>query len=105
LIVGILILLGFSWLLLLTAVVLDFAGIRRRGTAGRLQGLGSLVVISPVLVKQFLEYSGWPNSRLTAFKTVTGPIIPVGIVLLVIGLVLSSWERKASRSPQREADD
>jgi hypothetical protein len=102
LIVALLILLGFAWLLVLTALVLDLAGIMRRGTARRLQGLGMLVAISPMLVRQFLEYRGWSATRLTAFDTTTGPIIPVGIVLLVIGLVLASTERKASRSPQRE---
>lgn len=77
-----------SWLLLLTALVLEFAGIRRRGTAWRWQGTGLLVMNSAALVYTLAQVRGWSYTRLDTIDSITFPVTLAGGAIFVIGLVV-----------------
>jgi hypothetical protein len=100
---GSLILLAASWLLVLTLLVLDLADVLRRGTAWRWQATGSLLAIGAVLASAFLEFRGWPYSRLHTVRLITTPVILAGVVLLGIGLVVQF--RQLSKARQAEPPD
>jgi hypothetical protein len=97
---GSLIFLAASWLLILTTLVLDFAGIRRRGTAWRWQGTGLLVMNSAVLANEFLEFRGWSSSRLDTVHSITTPVTLAGAATLGIGLVILFRERRDARQAE-----
>jgi hypothetical protein len=83
-----LIVMSASWLALLTALVLEFAGIRRRGTTWRWQGTGLLVMNSAALVYTFAQVRGWSYTRLDAIDSITFPVTLAGGAIFVIGLVV-----------------
>ena len=89
-----------SWLLILTALVLDFAGIRRRGTAWRWQGTGLLVMNGAILVNTFLEFRGWSYSRLDTVRSITPPIVLAGAATFGIGVVVLFRERRKTRQAE-----
>jgi hypothetical protein len=97
---GSLIVLAASWLLVLTVLALDFAGVLRRGTAWRWQGSGLLIMNGAVLVNSFLEFRGWPYSRLHTVHWITMPAILAGAVPLGIGLVVLSRQPRKTRSAE-----
>lgn len=95
-IVELVIFLAASWLMLLTTLVVDFAGIRRRGTAWRWQGTGLLIMNSVVLVDSYADARGGPYPR-TPLHSFTWPVLLTGFALLVIGLVVQVRERRGAR--------
>jgi hypothetical protein len=90
--------LAASWLLILTVLALDFAGILRRGTAWRWQGTGLLVMNSAALVGDVARLRGWSVSQLDTLHAVTFPVTLTGFALFVIGL---SAQIKARRNRGR----
>ena len=97
---GSLIVLAASWLLVLTVLALDFAGVLRRGTAWRWQGSGLLIMNGAVLVSSFLEFRGWPYSRLHAVHWITTPAILAGAVPLGIGVVVQFRQPRKTRQAE-----
>jgi hypothetical protein len=87
--VGLVIFLAAVWILLLTTVVLDFAGIWRRPTAWRWQGTGLLISNGVVLVNSYANARGGPYPR-TPLHSFTWPVLLAGLALLVIGLVVQA---------------
>jgi hypothetical protein len=86
--------LAVSWLLILTALVLDFAGILRRGTARRWQGTGLLVMNSAALIGDLARLRGWSVGPLDTLHTITLPITLAGFALLVIGISVQVKARR-----------
>jgi hypothetical protein len=85
-----------SWLSLLTGLVLDFAGIWRRGTAWRWQGTGLLVMNSAALVYTFAQVRGWSYTRLDTLISITLPVTLAGGAIFVIGMVVLVRARRAA---------
>ena len=83
-----LITLAASWLLLLTVLVLEFAGIRRRGTAWRWQGTGLLIMNTAALIYTFAQVRGWSYARLDTLISITFPVTLAGGAFFVIGVAV-----------------
>jgi uncharacterized membrane protein YhaH (DUF805 family) len=83
------------WLLTLTALMLDFAGILRRGTFWRLQGTGLLLMFSVLLISTFARYLGWSIGWV---HPLMWPAILAGLVFVISGLVVEG--RKRRRAPR-----
>jgi hypothetical protein len=93
--VGLPIFLGLTWIVLLTTVVLDFAGLRRRrGPSWRWQGTGLLLCNGAVLASAFANYRQWPDRRLVSLNSITLPVLMAGLVIFLIGIVALSRERR-----------
>jgi hypothetical protein len=101
--VGLVIFLAAVWILILTTLVLDFAGIWRRGTAWRWQGTGILIMNGVVLVNSYADARGGPYPR-TPLHSFTWPIILTGFALLGIGLVVSAREPRRARRARHSAE-
>jgi hypothetical protein len=92
------------WLVALTTVVLNFAGIRR-GTAWRWQGtgwlpmlpgIGWLLMVSTMLVNTFAQYRGWSSSRVHSFLD---PVLLAALVLTIapVAVPMARKRRRAQR--------
>jgi uncharacterized membrane protein YhaH (DUF805 family) len=95
-----LIVLAASWLVILTILVLDFAGRTRRGTFWRWQGTGFLLMIGDSLANEFAEYRGWSPSRLDTLNWITLPLGLAGLVLVGIGTAKLLRERRKARQAE-----
>lgn len=82
------------WLLILTVLVLDFAGIVRRGAAWRWQGTGLLLMFSAMLVNTFAQYRGWSSSWV---HSLMWPVMLAAFVLLISGPVVMARKRRRTR--------
>jgi hypothetical protein len=87
--------LAVLWPLILTVLVLDFAGIVRCGTAWRWQGTGLLLMFSPTLINTSAQYGGWSSSWI---HSLTWPVTLAGLVLVIGGSLVMG--RKRRRAPQ-----
>ena len=96
-----LIVLSASWLLILTLLILDFAGIWRQGIARRWQGTGMLIMNGVLLVDTFTEFRDWSYSRLDAVHSITLPTVLAGFVIFGIGIVVQFRERRRETERQR----
>jgi hypothetical protein len=83
------------WLFILTMLVLDFAGIARRGAGWRCQGIGLLLMLSAMLINTFAQYRGWSSSRV---HSLMWPVLLAAFVLVISGSVMTV--RKRRRVPQ-----
>jgi hypothetical protein len=101
--VGLVIFLAVAWILLLATLVLDFAGIWRRGPGWRWQGTGVLVANSVVLVNSYADARGGPYPR-TPLHALTWPILLAGLALLVTGFVVQGREPRRQRRPRRSGE-
>jgi hypothetical protein len=91
------------WLMALTMVVLNFAGIRR-GTTRRWQGIGWLpmlpgigwlLMVSAMLSNTFSQYRGWSSSRVHSFLD---PVLLAAFVLIIgPGVVMMARKRRRAR--------
>jgi hypothetical protein len=89
------------WLVALTTVVLNFAGIRRGTATGRWQGtgwlfmlpgIGWLLMVSALLVNTFAQYRGWSSSRVHSFLD---PVLLAALVLTIgPGVVVMARKRR-----------
>lgn len=86
--------LAATWIFLLTTVVLDFAGILRRGKAWRCLGTGLLIMNGVALVNAYADARGGPYPR-TPLHSFTWPVLLAGFALLLIGV------RALLREPRR----
>ena len=84
------------WLVALTMVVLNFAGIRRGTTRRRqetgwlsmLPGIGWVLAVSALLANTFAQYRGWSSSRV---HSLLDPVVLAALVLTIgPGVVLMS---------------
>ncbi len=82
-------------LLILTVLVLDFAGIVRRGTAWRWQGTGLLLMFRAMLINTFAQYRGWSTSWV---HSLMWPVTLAGLVLVGGSLVMGRKRRRAPRA-------
>jgi hypothetical protein len=97
LIVGLFIFLAVAWIMVLTRLVLDFAGIwRLPSKAQRWIGSGSLLSVGVMVVNAYADARNWPYPR-TPLHAFGGPIILTGVALLVIGVVIQSREPRRPR--------
>jgi hypothetical protein len=83
------------WLLTLTVLVLDFAGVVQRGTHWRLQGTGLLLMFSVLLISTFTKYRGWSIGWV---HPLMWPVMLAGLTLVISGLVVEG--RKRRRAPR-----
>ena len=91
---GLVYFLAASWILLLAAVVADFAGLWRRGKGWRLQGIGLLIMNGLTLADSYADARGGPSPRLP-LHSFTLPALVTGFALFLIGL------RVQFRQPRR----
>jgi uncharacterized membrane protein len=83
---ALLILLGLAWLLILTALVLDLAGIRRsRWTGWRWFAVGSVVCMGTMITDAYSDYRGWPYDEFR--HSLTSRIQLAGVIIMWIGIV------------------
>jgi len=83
-----------TWLLIPAVLIVDFAGITRRGTFIRWGVIGVLLVESAGVADTFAQYRGWSSSRIDSVNSITIPIAVAGFVLLGIGQVMRAMERR-----------
>jgi len=88
------IVLAASWLFILAVLVLEFAGILRRGTAWRWLGTGLLVMNSAALIGDLARLRGWSVSQLDTLHAITLPVTLAGFALVVIGLSVQVKARR-----------
>jgi hypothetical protein len=96
--VGLVIFLAATWLLVLTTVVLEFSGIRQRGTWWRWQGTGLLLSNGAVLVDAYSRFRGWSWSWYGPVGATTGLMTVAGFVLVCIGIKKQSNGRRSTPS-------
>ncbi len=94
-----LIVLTAGWLVILAALVLDFAGVLRRrgGASWRWMAVGLLVSDSSGLVNTFARVRGWSYGRELALDRVTLLVTLTGAVIAVAGAVVGGRERGRAR--------
>jgi hypothetical protein len=86
--------LAATWLAILTLVVLEFAGVTRRGTSWRWGGIGVLLVVSAGVADTFAQYRGWSFSRIDSVNSITIPVAVAGFILLSVGTVMRAREQR-----------
>lgn len=97
---GLVIFMAATWIMLLTGLVLSFAGIIQRGAAWRWQGTGLLILNSVVLVNSYAGARGGPYPR-NPLHSFFWPVLLTGFALVVIGFVV--YARDSSRKrPTRQ---
>ena len=98
-IMGFVIFQAAACILLLTTLMLDFAGIRRRGTYYRWQGSGLLIIISAGMISTIAHLRGWSHDQLVdVIDPITGLMGLTGAALVVRGLVV--WVSEPRRGKQ-----
>ena len=89
-----------SLVVLVTALVLDLAGISRRGTAMRVLWTGLLIMNSAALINTIAQVRGWPYPQQDAIGSITFPMTLTGGVIGVGGgvAILGRERRRARRA-------
>jgi hypothetical protein len=82
---GAVVALSAAWLAVLTVLVLDMAGVWRRGAHFRWQGAGVLLEISYVLASAFGDLRGWPRRWLDVLHMSAFPVLLAAVALFVVG--------------------
>jgi hypothetical protein len=90
--VGLVIILAATWIMVLTTVVLDFAGFWRRRTGWRWQGIGILIMNGVTLAD---SYAGVRSGQFTV------PVILIGLALLIFGLCVQGRDPRRPRHARR----
>ncbi|HEY4851932.1 MAG TPA: hypothetical protein VII22_14140 [Streptosporangiaceae bacterium] len=54
---------GAAWVIVLTVLLLDLSGLRRRGRHMRWHAAGALVLMTGLLASEFAVERGWPQVR------------------------------------------
>ena len=86
-VLGAFITLTAGWLVVIAVLVLDMAGIRRLGGAGRRwQGAGILLSTSGIMISSWAALRGWPPDGLRRIHPVTVVFVLAGTVILIAGL-------------------
>ena len=86
-----------SWLVILTVLVLDLAGVLHRGTGFRWQATGLLIMNTAVDASVMAHRHGWTGSRLNALQSATWPVILAGFATFLVGLIVQGRERRKAR--------
>jgi Protein of unknown function (DUF2637) len=82
-----------------TVLLLDLAGLRRRGHYFRWQAAGILLAMTAMLASEFAEQRGWPPSHLHAVKLIAVPAMLTGAALLATGLLVQARARNGTSIP------
>jgi hypothetical protein len=86
---GVLVLAG-CWLLILTVLVLDLAGVLHRGTGYRWQATGVLIINSAVGAIGFAHLHHWSGT----LESTTWPVVLAGFAIFIVGLVVQTRQRR-----------
>jgi hypothetical protein len=86
-----------SWFLILTVLVLDLAGVLRRGTGFRWQAGGLLIINAAVAISGFARLHR--GSEFSALHSITLPVIVIGFAIFGMGLAIQVKGRRTERNP------
>ena len=95
--------LAAGWIVLLTTLVADFAGILRPWKARLWMGTGLLIMTSVTLVNAYADAPGGPYPR-TPLHSFTWPVLLAGFALLLIGLRTLLREPRRPRRARRSGE-
>ena len=86
-----------SWLLILSVLVLDLAGVLHRGTGFRWQATGLLIMNTAADVSSFAHHHRWAGGQMATLDWATLPVIAAGFATLIVGLVVRAREPLKTR--------
>ena len=87
-----------SWLLILTVLVLDLAGVLRRGTGFRWQAVGLLIISTAVGIGGIaLRYR---RSEFGALGSIIFPVMLIGFAVFGTGLAIQVKDRRRGPAPR-----
>jgi hypothetical protein len=93
---------GGSWLLILTLLALDLAGVLHRGAPFRWQATGLLIIDSAVGISAFTHRYRWSGGPIATLQKATIPVLLAGLALVTIGVFVHVMGRRRDR--RRSAD-
>jgi hypothetical protein len=102
--VAVVVVVAATWLLFLAVLIVDFAGITRRGTFWRWGAIGVLLVESAGVAGTFAQYRGWSSSRIDSVNSITIPLAVAGLVLISVGAVMRARERREAGQPESSGE-
>jgi len=88
---------GLSCLVILTLLVLDLAGILRRGTSFGWQAVGLLFMSGVGAANTFCHLHKWTGGQISAFESATFPLLLAGFALFMLGVAVQTRERPKQR--------
>jgi len=86
-----------SWVLILTVLVLDLVGVRRRGTAFRWQAAGLLIINTAAVIGGFAHLHR--RSEFSALQPVIFPAMLAGFAAFGMGLAVQVKGRRRECHP------
>ncbi len=86
-----------SWVLILTVLMLDLAGVLRRGTGFRWQAAGLLIINSAAVIGGFAHRQR--HSEWSALQPIIFPAMLIGFPVFGTGLVIQAKARRRERHP------
>ena len=95
---------GGSWLIIAALLVLELAGVLRRGAPFLWQAIGLLIVDSAVAVSGLTHRYGWSGGPIAALQKVTIPAELAGLALVMIGVFVHASRRRGGRRRSADSD-